>query len=132
MLSYIGPYAFVGITGTPGLPEAQIIAETRSGVNGTTLWRLGIWGEPCEIETIQPALNYGAALALWETYPVATTLGLQPIWINGRIISSARYQVMHVKGSAEARVRFNLAWDPTTYQGVVRAVWTLLPHPVFV
>lgn len=130
MLSYIGPYAFVGMTGTPGLPEAQIIAEQRSGVNGTTLWRLGIWGKPCQIETIQPSLTYYTALDLWQTYPAATLMNPVPIWINGKVIAAARYQVLGVDGSAESRVRFNLPDDPIHYMGVVRAVWTLLPLPV--
>jgi hypothetical protein len=127
MLSFLGPYSFVGVTGTPGLPVAQILAESRAGVNGHTLWRLGVWGKPCLIETIQPALNYYAAIDLWVTYPVATQMNPLPFWIGGKPIPGGRYQVMDVQGSAEPRVRFNLAWDATHYQAVVRAVWQLLP-----
>lgn len=132
MLSWLGPYAFVGMTGTPGLPMAQILAEMRPGVNGTTLWRLGVWGRPCMIETVAAMVNYQAALGLWQTYPLATAMNPLPMWIGGVVVSGGKYQVMRVDADVHSVIRFNVPNDPTNYQGVVRARWTLLPIADFV
>ena len=129
MLQYsLGNYFFHGMRGTVNYPSANIVVETRAGRNGVTLWNLGVWGKPFDIETTQFAITYGYAQYYFSNYKLATALDPQVLTIGGYIVMGGLFQVLDVNAvRVDAIAHGKVAGDPTNYHGIVVARWTLFP-----
>lgn len=129
MLQYsIGSYMFHGMRGVPTYPTTKVSIETRPGRDGATIWNLGKWGKPCDIETTLFTLNHALAHVTFASYAFATSLDPQPLTIGSHTISGGLYQVLDVSEvQVGAMLRTKIGGDGTVYQGVVVARWTLFP-----
>lgn len=125
----LGPFAFHGMW-APQLegPQEHFAVETRAGLPGVDVWKLGIWSEPCEITTQTLLATYEHARGLMDLYRRLTTQGPQQIMIGGVIYHQTFFQVLAVhEAELSALVLGKVAGDSTIYRGSCVARWTLQP-----
>lgn len=128
MLTYtLGPYGFHGMWGTPEFDQTQVAGEVRPGVDGTSFYDIGAWGEPVEIQTIRFMDTYANAIEGTKAYAAAASLDPLELTIGSVPVTGGKYKVLKVKFSAKRCVRAVIAGDATVYTAEIRASWTVVP-----
>lgn len=124
----LGNYFFHGMRGTIDLPSANIVVETRAGRNGVTLWNLGVWGKPFDLETTLFTANYGFAQLAFSNYKLATAMNPLLLTMGSVTVLGGLFQVLDVNAvRIDAIMHGHVAGDPNHYFGIVVARWTLFP-----
>jgi hypothetical protein len=128
LLHLIGNWEFHGMRGPPNFTQAIIVGEVRPGVNGATMWNLGVWGRPFDLATVRFVANHATAIALMQNYMLASKQNPMVLVYGGQPVQGGLFQVQNVEPiQATAIARGQVPGDPTWYQGIVRARWTLFP-----
>jgi hypothetical protein len=123
----IGSFSFVRMSGHPPRATPNFALERRSGINGITIWETGAAGRPFRLQTMDFALNYAAAAALYVNYLSLLFQGPVQI-VKGSLISTHWYKVLEIHPTQiEAIVRGHKPGDSTVYQGLCVCDWILVP-----
>ena len=124
--SRIGPYTFISMSRCPSSPNQRLSTETRAGVNGTAIWRVGTGGQPFQVRTVADALTFGAAVTLFRSYETLIGSGALPIIYGGESMPYL-VAVLSVEPDDVAATAIGVGGLLGTSTGIVRATWTLQP-----
>lgn len=125
----IGPFTFLRLSSAPPRVDQQWEIAAWPAISGQALWSLGARGEPFTLTSEAVALTYAYGrdfLAAYKTLeladPVTVSVGTQEPTQLYKVL-----RVQHAGPGVKAVVRAHVANDPTWYQALVFAEWTLLP-----
>lgn len=127
--SAIGPFNFIAMSKPPEGPNQRLALETRAGVNGTSVWKIGDGGQPFQIRTTADAANFAAAVALFRSYEAA--IGTGPVGlIFGGVGMNYLVAILDVSPDDVAATAIGVGGLLGSSNAIVRATWKLLPWRV--
>lgn len=125
MVSSIGRFAFLQMSGPPQAIAAQLDVESRAGVDGNALWNTGQRGRPFEVETLVDLANLAVANAAYRSYQSLIGSGPhQVIW--GGVFTSLQVEVLDVTPAGTPSLAVTAIGGLTGGACTLRCRWTLI------
>lgn len=128
-ISSIGPHNFISMSQIPSAPQQQLVLETRAGVDGTGIWRVGTAGTQFTVRTTVDVGTFAQATVKFREYEKLIGGGVYGISYGG-VTASFLVAVLGVKPIDVDGTAIGVGGILGTSYGIVRAEWQLLPWEV--
>ena len=129
----IGPFFFVNLSRPPALVKQRTVVRARPAVDGVTVQRIGIRGEPFSVESFVDALTFLGAQQLADLYAQAVGGDAYSVTYGNVNYDSIghRYFCMDVEILEIAPLLAAIGGVNIGSQAFIRARWELLPVRVY-